>query len=935
MNTKNTGLPQKLKASWVITGGLVAVNLLAGIPNSWAGCDDQGGQCMLTDGSFRNLYDYNFDGTTIGPNPEQTAIFLSNKSSLYIANGKLGINPPSLTEIYAARVKDDNTNLYIDNIIISGWGGIYATDASYISVYGGSIQVTDIGVRAENNAYVSLGNDNLSMSITGDNARALFLSKSSASMSNTLLSTSGSASHAIEAENFSQFTLSSGNMNTFGDHSHGIFAVDNSQISIRNNGNITTWGNNSIGVYLADYSSLNHYKYGNESSLINTSGVNSHAIVISGSSTAKLDAEDKSSYITTSGMGAYGIMFDDSTTGASTFSLVNSAILNNIDLESFQATAIMAKNQIPNKVEARNNSIIKGSDRLVEVRNNINDGPTRLSFYANNSQLFGGAAVDDKSYLQMHLSNRAQWNLHHDASANGLSEVSVLLLENNGIIHFDSPRNGVYQTLRVGAGNPGQDTVHYSAGKTYVRLNTWLNEGGAWDNQLTDRLFIEGNVNGQTTLIINEAPDSPGGQTSASGTHLASEGISLVQVSGTATAASFILDGGYITMNDLPYTYKLYAYGPTSNNGAADPTQKQVSGNNHWDYRLQSECMGACVPVEPSLPPEPEPPQPPKPPPAKQVVPQVANYLVAPTALLHSGLQDISSLHQHLADMRWEITHQVPMDRQEFFLRSANGNYHYRNNLAAGQYGYNADITYAATQIGGNIYGLEADTSVLRLGIAGAYGNVAFTPQREGSQKTRMDVWNMAPYLTWQHDLGAYVDIVVAYGRFDGQVTTVARGRTAQLQGNSVAASIKSGMSFALTDPKLTLQPHVQLSHQALKFDSTRDVDNFDVTLGTAEQWTAQTGVELAKHFSANQTHQDNKVYGSLNIVRSFSDHNKAHLGDSFDIGRSGTQLKIGAGVQAVLAKRSHLYSDVTWQTPVNRTGTRGLSLNIGFRLDF
>ncbi|WP_375672698.1 autotransporter outer membrane beta-barrel domain-containing protein, partial [Bartonella sp. AA16SXTY] len=95
---------------------------------------------------------------------------------------------------------------------------------------------------------------------------------------------------------------------------------------------------------------------------------------------------------------------------------------------------------------------------------------------------------------------------------------------------------------------------------------TYLNAGGELNKQKTDRVLIHGDVSGKTTVYVRSMPGSPGGYTGIGGNN---QGISLIQVSGTAGKDSFQLDGGYVTVGHSPYQYTLYAYGPESDLGEA------------------------------------------------------------------------------------------------------------------------------------------------------------------------------------------------------------------------------------------------------------------------------------------------------------------------------------------------------------------------------
>jgi|GEM_PF-659973 len=589
-------------------------------------------------------------------------------------------------------------------------------------------------------------------------------------------------------------------------------------------------------------------------------------------------------------------------------------------------------------------SIIEG-DMLVYAGDcSSNTCGSKLDFNADDSQIFGHAFVTNQARLTMNLSNNSLWTIRPSSTGVVRSDVSFVNLD-DATIAFDQNGSGSFQQLWVGSGDLSGNTAVWNAtGNAVLTLNTYLNDGGIPTNQSTDRLLIEGDVSGQTYVNINPIAGSPGGWTSPSGNYANSEGISIIQVSGLAAEDSFVLNGGYVTMGGLPYTYRLYAYGPGSSNGAADSAQKQVTGGtNHWDYRLQSECIGSCPVLSP----------------AWQVAPQLANYLVASPTLFHAGLQDIGTLRQRLGDMRvsaraeselsmlsfvsqgnqsnsrafddvLQKTNSSMASRGQFFMRAYGGDYAYRSSLNATQYGFNADIHYAALQAGGNFYGFEAANSEVRFGLAGSYGDLSFKPNRDSSHKTKMDIWNITPYMTWAHDSGAYLDVVLSYGGFNGLVTTTVRGRTARLKGHHFIGSIEAGIPFALGSNGLTLEPQAQLIYQKLHFDKAQDVDGFPVELGNPEQITLRVGAKLTKDFDSHT-----KIYGKLNLIHSLDDKNTAWFGDDFSLGRGGTHVEAGIGGQVSIGKQVNLYGEANWQQRVSKGGTSGLSLNAGFNFRF
>ncbi|WP_415273521.1 hypothetical protein, partial [Bacillus siamensis] len=77
------------------------------------------------------------------------------------------------------------------------------------------------------------------------------------------------------------------------------------------------------------------------------------------------------------------------------------------------------------------------------------------------------------------------------------------------------------------------------------------------------------------------------------------EGISLVQVSGHAGMSAFQLDRPYVGAPGSIYQYRLFAYGPGSKYGVADPSTRAL-----WDYRLQTAYEDQSGNIVPGVDPE-------------------------------------------------------------------------------------------------------------------------------------------------------------------------------------------------------------------------------------------------------------------------------------------------------------------------------------------
>jgi len=323
-------------------------------------------------------------------------------------------------------------------------------------------------------------------------------------------------------------------------------------------------------------------------------------------------------------------------------------------------------------------------------------------------------------------------------------------------------------------------------------------------------------------------------------------------------------------------------------------------------------------------------------------VPQIANYLTAPTALFQAGLLEVDSFHRRIGEMRLGAAEDADNGRGNFFWRGMNSHYNYTSNLPATQYGYNANIRYTAMQFGGNLYGFESDNSLWLFGLAGSLGQLSFTPHHPlGSNKTTMDRWNIAGYVSYLNQLGFYVDTVLSYGGFRGTVSSSDYGRGAKLTGNSLTASIEAGMPFVLNDACWSVEPQAQLIYQRLSFG--RDVDSsaalpgqagFLVDLGTPQQWVARLGMRLKKETVTKQGYPAT-LYGKLNLIHGFGKNDKVWAGNEFKLGKFGTHLETGLGMSVDMSKNSRFYGELAWQERISSAGSSGFRFNSGICVNF
>ncbi|WP_375655346.1 autotransporter outer membrane beta-barrel domain-containing protein [Bartonella sp. AA83SXKL] len=256
-----------------------------------------------------------------------------------------------------------------------------------------------------------------------------------------------------------------------------------------------------------------------------------------------------------------------------------------------ESTAIYSR-EFESSVKLLQNSKISGDSLLKAVER------SNVKIEADASTLVGGAHVDESSTAKIDLKNGSKWILsrpkydklqNFDASGSNLGDysfISSVNLTDSSLIfeELKSKTTNGYQTLLIGKGS---GTVYKAHGDVNLYLNTYLDQGGELEKQKTDRLLINGGLEGKTTVHVYKIPGSPGALTGDGGNN---QGISIIQVYGQAAEDSFQLKGGYVTLESSPYQYHLKSYGPGSALGDADSNQRVLKNSGtFWDFRLESK----------------------------------------------------------------------------------------------------------------------------------------------------------------------------------------------------------------------------------------------------------------------------------------------------------------------------------------------------------
>ncbi|WP_142416969.1 autotransporter outer membrane beta-barrel domain-containing protein [Bartonella massiliensis] len=667
--------------------------------------------------------------------------------------------------------------------------------------------------------------------------------------------------------------------------------------------------------------------------------------------------------------------------------VVNKVILTNTKLLVESGIGISGPDYAKSvaTVELRNSEI--HSDMLLKNKapeNSKDVDPRTLILTADKSILEGRAKTFPQNTTIFTLDNNSKWYLKvsqfevdkefhsskgyvlTDIQQRSQSTVSVLNLNNSSII-FKEPHklaNDQYQTLHVGRqpianvakqeqNSSSHATTAYNAtGDARIYLNTQWSSGLAKEQQQTDRVLVHGDVSGTTTIYFNnlsmhaaffnqeEAKDS---------IPLNMRGLSLIQVSGKANEDSFKLVHGYTTMGGLPYKYVLNAYGPTSSRGKADRTQSHLSrilqeskekdaqninepslgkendiqvpleGNeNFWDFRLQNATLEFIEEI-------------------KALVPQVASYLVMPNAIFSSGLTDVSNQNTLLDNMHSTVFGLEGHKKKGIFLSTYGNKVTLSSHRSPLEYGYGADVHYAAIQAGMTLATLENQNMTANFGLLGTYGKLAFTPKdMEGSDKSILDKWLFTAYGNFHHDNGLYVNALFSYGVLNGHITTALIGNTAELNNTDILnISATVGQKLATGVEGLAFEPQAQLIYQHIAFGTLSDIDDFQVNISTPQQWLVRIGGRLTKTILPIEKDRVFSFYGKLNVFRAFGEKSTIDIVEPFQLDTMGSSFEGGLGINAQLSKNIALHADVSYQHKLQKAGISGINFSGGMRYRF
>jgi outer membrane autotransporter protein len=486
-------------------------------------------------------------------------------------------------------------------------------------------------------------------------------------------------------------------------------------------------------------------------------------------------------------------------------------------------------------------------------------------------------------------------------------------VQNNGVIAPGDP--SVIGTLAI--------TGSYADPGGNVTVRTLLNAGGP-GNQITDRLLIAGNAVGTTSVTVQ-----PIGAASAVLTgNTATSGISIIQVGGAASPASFALQGGYVA--DGPYQYRLFSFAQGASAASeVDPRLRALGITSVDDYRLQTVVVAAGQ-VGPNGEVTGQP----------IVVPQVATYRALPTAGLLYGQALADDLHRRLGETDYPgIPGTAPagvpssqMKAETFVrLKGWTGNFAGDN----GRPSFDQDLWFVQAGLGIVKPNLLAGGDRLHVDAVVSSGgsDVTLTSNRS---KLHFDVTSIGGTTTYQAARGWYVDAVLL-GNFysDTHFSTQQGGQLGGTMGTGMTASVEAGYPIPV-GLGVVVEPRTSLTYQSLTFNDFTDSTGLTYHQTATQSAVGRIGARALRTYDlATPIAARLAPFVSVDFTNDFMGNGKEQVGGvNFSTSPLGTAMRAGGGVNAQIGKIA-AYVDVGRTIGLGNGSASGWDGIAGVRLNF
>ncbi|WP_455473908.1 autotransporter outer membrane beta-barrel domain-containing protein [Bartonella sp. B30(2025)] len=319
--------------------------------------------------------------------------------------------------------------------------------------------------------------------------------------------------------------------------------------------------------------------------------------------------------------------------------------------------------------------------------------------------------------------------------------------------------------------------------------------------------------------------------------------------------------------------------------------------------------------------------------------------MIVLSALFSAGFADVSHQSALLDDTRAAISKssypavfgEKDNEKQGIFFSAYGNNVTLSSSRTPLQYGYGADVHYAALQAGITLTAFESQDISANLGLLGTYGKLAFTPKNiEDASESKINKWSVAAYGSIKHENGVYVNALLSYGLLKGNITTALNAKAADInQTKALSASATVGKKLETGAEGLVFEPQAQLVYQNLIFDLIQDVDGFKVDFGNPHQWLIRVGGYLTQTVSASEDGHAVAFYGKLNATKAFGGNQTVKIGDTFHLDTTGSSVEGGIGAHAKLSWNLILHGDVSYQYKIQVSRLLGLNFFDKYVTDF
>lgn len=472
---------------------------------------------------------------------------------------------------------------------------------------------------------------------------------------------------------------------------------------------------------------------------------------------------------------------------------------------------------------------------------------------------------------------------------------------------------------------------NYIGSNGVLSLDTVLGD----DQSLTDRLVVQGDTSGQTSVRVKNVNGAGA---------LTTEGIQVVNVSGNS-GGEFSLLGQYVFEGQQAvvggaYAYRLYKGGYSTPN------------DGNWYLRSQ------LIPVGPEPGPDPGPGPEPEPDPGPLYQPGVPTYEAYPQFLL--GLNGLPTLRQRVGNRYWSNAGNVMLSEGADAIGSPYAPPEEAGNLIEGNGVWgriegshttveprfstsDTDYRYNMFRLQAGLDGMLAENesgkligSVMLHYVRGK----AKTNSIYGDGEISTDGYGLGGALTWYADNGFYVDGQAQATWYDSDLdsTLAGLGLADGNNGFGYSLSIESGKRVAI-DQNWSVTPQAQLVYSNVDFDSFRDVFDASVSLDRGESLQGRLGVSVERQhswYNENGLVNRTQFYGIGNLYYEFLNGTRIDVaGTSF--ANSNERLWGGVGIGGSYnwdGDKYSIYGEGSVNTSLAEFGdSYSYKGNIGFRV--